>query len=37
MKKENQIKTSPSLTKKKDKVLLMDIGGRAATKIQQSV
>jgi hypothetical protein len=32
MSKENQKKTSPSLTKKKDKVLLRNIGGRAATK-----
>lgn len=37
MKEENQIKTSPSLTKKKDKVLLINIGERAATKIQQNL
>jgi hypothetical protein len=28
MKEENQIKTSPSPTKKKDKVLLKNIGGK---------
>lgn len=33
MKEENQIKTSPSLTKKKDKVLLINIWERTATKI----
>jgi hypothetical protein len=37
MKEENQIKTSPSLTKKKDKVLLRNFEERTATKIQQCV
>ncbi len=36
MKEENQIKTSPSLNKKKDKVVLINIGERTATKIQSS-
>lgn len=37
MKKENQTKTYPSLIKKKDKVFLVNIGERTATKIQQCI